>query len=103
MIRNAFIPPDQQRPGMRSMIPPDQQRPGFAPQFYRPGMGATSDATPSQTWMVLSTASMAAGIYHGYRRNNSIGWALAWGLLGAMFPVVVPAIAIAQGFGERKR
>jgi hypothetical protein len=46
---------------------------------------------------------MAASTYHGYKRNQSIGWALWWGLMGAMFPVVTPAIGLAQGFGKRKR
>ena len=50
-------------------------------------------------WALLATASMAASAYHGYRRNESIGWALWWGLMGAMFPVITPVIALAQGFG----
>jgi hypothetical protein len=53
-------------------------------------------------WGILSTASAAAATYHGYKRNESIGWALWWGLCGALFPVVTPAIALAQGFGKEK-
>lgn len=53
-------------------------------------------------WSVLSTASMALGAYHGYRRNQSVGWAIWWGLMGLTFPVITPAIAAAQGFGKRK-
>lgn len=53
-------------------------------------------------WSAASTASMAAGAYHGYRRNQSIGWALAWGFAGAIFPIITPGIALAQGFGKRK-
>ena len=45
---------------------------------------------------------MALCVFHGYRRNNSIGWALAWGLAGIALPVVTPVIAVAQGFGQRK-
>lgn len=52
---------------------------------------------------IVSTASMAASAYHGYRRNQSVGWALWWGFLGAVFPVITPTIAVAQGFGERRR
>lgn len=49
----------------------------------------------------LATASMAACLVHGYRRNNgSLGWGLAWAALGSVFPVVTPAIAVAQGFGK---
>ena len=52
---------------------------------------------------VLALASMAASAYHGTRRNNgSVGWGLGWGVLGMLFPVVTPAVAIAQGFGQRK-
>jgi hypothetical protein len=51
---------------------------------------------------VLALASMAASTYHGYRRNKSIGWALVWGVAGGLFPVVTPAIAVAQGFAKPK-
>jgi hypothetical protein len=50
----------------------------------------------------LSTASMALSAYHGYKRNDSVGWALVWGLLGGTFPVITPVIAVAQGFGQEK-
>lgn len=53
-------------------------------------------------WGILSTASAAAATYHGYKRNESIGWALWWGFCGALFPIVTPAIALAQGFGKPK-
>lgn len=51
---------------------------------------------------VLTIASSAASAFHGYRRNNSIGWGIGWGILGILFPVITPAIALAQGFGKRK-
>lgn len=51
---------------------------------------------------VISTVSMAASAYHGYKRNDSVGWAIGWGLLGALFPIITPTIAVAQGFGKRK-
>lgn len=53
-------------------------------------------------WGILATISMAASAYHGYRRNQSIGWALWWGLMGTAFPVITPTVALAQGFGKRK-
>ena len=52
-------------------------------------------------WKVASTVSSAASVYHGYKRNESIGWALLWGAMGATFPIVTPVIAIAQGFGKK--
>jgi len=46
-------------------------------------------------------ASIGASAFHGYRRNNSVGWGVWWALMGGLFPVVTPAIALAQGFGKR--
>ena len=61
------------------------------------------DYRPSALWTVLSMASAGASAFHGYRRNQSVGWAVAWGAAGAVFPVITPAIAVAQGFGERAK
>lgn len=50
-----------------------------------------------------SVVGTAAGAYHGYKRNDSVGWGIGWALLGGLFwPIVLP-ISYAQGFGERKR
>lgn len=54
-------------------------------------------------WGVLSTASFAASVYHGYKRNDSLGWGIWWGFMGALFPVITPTIAVAQGFGKPKK
>lgn len=54
-------------------------------------------------WRVLATASMAASVYHGYKRNDSIGWAIGWGFMGALFPVITPVVAVAQGFAKPKK
>ena len=55
------------------------------------------------TYPLLVTASGAASLYHGYKRNNgSLGWGLGWFVLGSLFPVITPTIAVAQGFGKRK-
>lgn len=63
------------------------------------GLGAFD----SSLWSLLSIAGGAAGAYHGYKRNReSIGWAIGWGLLGSMFPVITVPIAVAQGFGKAK-
>jgi len=53
-------------------------------------------------WTAASIAGTAAGAYHGYKRNDSVGWAIAWGLLGGLFPIIVLPLAYAQGFGKRK-
>ncbi|MBL8605138.1 MAG: peptidoglycan-binding protein [Myxococcales bacterium] len=74
------------------------------PLVAPPKQGITMEfRTPPMTpfWWLVSTASGAASAFHGYRRNNgSIPWAVTWGFLGGLFPVITPAIAVAQGFGE---
>ena len=49
----------------------------------------------------LSLAGAALGAWHFTKRHRgSAGWGFVGALAGAMFPVVVPVIAVAQGFGE---
>lgn len=40
--------------------------------------------------------------YHGYKRNQSVGWALVWATLGGIAPPLTTVIALAQGYGQRK-
>src|SRR6185503_2917091 len=61
----------------------------------------TTEKVAAADWGVASLAGTALGAYHGYKRNNSIGWSLWWGLMGGMFPIVVVPLALAQGFGKR--
>jgi len=86
----------------------------YAPQLGAdalPGSDKASlppDATPQWTatlrriYNYVAPVTGAAAIYHGYKRNDSVGWALWWGLMGAAFPVITIPIALAQGFGKRK-
>jgi hypothetical protein len=54
-------------------------------------------------YSVLSTAGVAMGAYHGYKRNHdSIGAALGWAFLGGLFPFITIPVSLAQGFGERR-
>lgn len=49
------------------------------------------------------TLSMPVLAYHGYKRNDSIGWAFVWGFFGSwVWPITVP-IAFAQGFAKSVR
>lgn len=61
-----------------------------------------ADTWKSPLYTLFRTASMATSAFHGYRRNGSVGWSIWWGLMGALFPVITPTIALAQGFGRRK-
>lgn len=73
---------------------------GLAGLGYGPGEAPTWMRV---TWGVLATASMAASAYHGYKRNQKVGWALWWGALGFVFPILVPTIALAQGYARPKK
>lgn len=53
-------------------------------------------------WTLASLAAVGVSVYHGYKRNNSIGWAIAWGVAGGIAPIVTVPVALAQGFGKRK-
>lgn len=57
------------------------------------------DASP--VWTALSLAGTAVGAYHGYKRNDSVGWAIGWALLGGLFPIIVIPVAFAQGIDKR--
>lgn len=74
------------------------------------GLGDVSFATfidtehPVETMFRVGTVlSLPMLTYHGYKRTNSIGWALVWGLLGTLvWPITIP-VAFAQGFAEKKK
>ena len=57
----------------------------------------------SPVWQVASAISSTLCIYHGYKRNKSVGWAIWWGLMGGIAPVIAPVIAVAQGFGKERQ
>ncbi len=59
----------------------------------------------STTWRiyrVLSMISAPLSAYHGYKRHQNgahpIAWATGWFFVGGLFPVLVPTLAVAQGF-----
>lgn len=77
--------------------------PGSSPASLPPAPSAAAPDFVSpifNIWKYVAPVSALACAYHGYKRNNSIGWALVWFLLGGI--PVTPVIALAQGFGERK-
>jgi hypothetical protein len=64
-------------------------------------VGAPS-STAAAVGAGLAVAGAGLGAYHGYRRDNSVGWAIWWAAMGGLFPVITTAIAVAQGFGQRR-
>jgi len=59
-------------------------------------------SSDSNTGSIIMAAGVVGGAYHGYKRSRSVGWAVAWGLLGGMFPLITGGVALAQGFGKPK-
>lgn len=57
-------------------------------------------ATSSPGWTAVTAASIFLSAIHGTRRNNSAVWGVVWGAAAAFAPVIVPAIAVGQGFGK---
>ncbi len=69
-----------------------------------PGLGQVTIAPALVVGLgLIQLASIGISAYHGYKRNNSTGWAIWWGLMGGIFPIVTPAIAFAQGLGKRAK
>jgi hypothetical protein len=57
----------------------------------------------SPVMQAAGMAGAAAGAYHGYKRNNSVGWAVGWALLGGLVPIITVPLSLAQGFGKKKK
>ena len=86
------------------MLAPQRPRDLLAPAPSPGGVGMTvGQMTPAAEafWQIAVPVSAAVSTYHGYKRNyGSLGWALGWGALGAIFPIITPAVALAQGFAK---
>lgn len=52
---------------------------------------------------LLSLAGFVGGAYHGYKRNQSAGWAFGWAVFGGIVPIFALPLAVAQGFAQPKR
>ncbi len=79
-------------------MPAVYQRPGLV------GFGEVNTNSPYYTvYSILSIAGATTGAYHGYKRNNSVGWAVGWFLLGGLFPFITIPVSLAEGFGKPKK
>lgn len=56
-----------------------------------------------KAYRALGMVGSIAGAYHGYKRNESVGWAIGWGLFGSILPFVALPVAYFQGFGKREK
>jgi len=83
---------------------------GYVTNEITMSLGAADDQSPAPPlsdrnwnllWGVLSIGSAVASGFHGYyRHDRSAGAAAGWAILGLLFPVITPAVALAQGFGQ---
>ena len=69
---------------------------------HRPLVSTSGTVQIPDWYFALGVAGTAIGAYHGYKRNDSVGWAIAWAVLGGMFPIIVIPVAFAQGIDSRK-
>ena len=93
--------------GIMGQVPTPPQAPAPAPAIARLDVSERAQqlgpvyGTVSTVYRVLRPLSSAAMAYHGYRRHRGkLLWALGWALVGGAFPLIAPAIAFAQGFGQ---
>jgi hypothetical protein len=59
-------------------------------------------------WVRIHTPTVrgigsVAAAYHGYKRNKSVLWAVAWSVGGWLSPLFTNAIAVAQGYSKPKK
>ncbi len=91
--------PDAPAPATEAAAPATLGDAGDAP--------ITVDAGPSAgsvVYSMVATASMLASGYHGYKRHNgSVGWAIGWGILGAIFPILTPGVALIEGYAQPEK
>jgi len=85
---------------MQHRIFPRKSRPVTASAWSNDGLGQSDLFTNRTLWQVASVTSACLSAYHGYRRNDSIGWGIWWGICGGICIGIVPGLAFAQGFGE---
>lgn len=72
-----------------------------SPATVSPTTTSLSFPAPLPPWLrALSTISAAACAYHGYKRNESVGWAFGWAFFGSVAPFFALPVALAQGFGK---
>jgi hypothetical protein len=87
--------------GQAPVQAPVQQQADQMPQ--RPLSLVEQYPTLWKGYQVAAAAGGVLGAYHGYKRTESIGWAIGWSLLGGLFPFITIPIAYAQGFGQRAK
>lgn len=92
----------------KSLVPSDAQAAADSGTTTLPEITIEGDPNAdapfyeSNFYRMFALFGAGIGAYHGYKRNESVGWAIGWALLGSIFPIVVIPVAFAQGLGKRK-
>lgn len=76
---------------------------GVSPTIVVAAQAAVAGATRAQWKNWLTIAAAAGAGFHGYRRNNSLGWGLVWFTMGTLFPIVTTVVGLAQGYGQPRK
>ncbi|MGH7176614.1 MAG: hypothetical protein ACREJC_04475 [Tepidisphaeraceae bacterium] len=87
--------------GLRGLQAADDVMTAQIPEQPAPSTGITMNSV----WGLLALTSASASMYHGIKRNHgSIGWGLWWFLMGGLFPIATPIVAVARkpGFAKPK-
>lgn len=66
------------------------------------GAGDAVASTMNTVYAAASLIGATSGAYHGYKRNQSVGWAIGWFVFGGLLPFLSVPIMFAEGFAERK-
>ena len=55
----------------------------------------------SMAWKWAAATSAIASAYHGSKRHHGSVWqTVKWGILGSIFPIITPLVAVGQGFAK---
>lgn len=95
------------QPMMSGTIMSHFQGPGDQIQLMAPTVGLAESKGLGIMPVIGGIGSLVTsvlGVYHGYRRNGSVGWALGWFFFGALaWPVALPLMfAMKPGFAKPK-
>lgn len=64
-------------------------------------LGALDSDQMNGVGTLIATAGLVGGLVHGFKRNRgSVGWAVWWGLMGGLFPIITIPVALLQGYGK---
>lgn len=70
--------------------------------YHHVGASESQGITLDRVVDAIKPGIILGAAFHGYRRTQSVGWALVWVLAARIAPVVTTGVAIAQGVGKRK-